>query len=244
MRISIFLTFLTTKYFQSFGSQIKWQEEKYNFSLSLLWMRRIYFYNFKNPVFCGSIFLCFWTVLHTLLFVIFYLVDSLSYRNSLYNKTKSFSCYFVTNTFPVSPPLTYGIYHRVFLQIILIKFSNLFFAGFYFCFCFQYLKHPSPKFVLFARLPFLTFICLFIWDVFKQWERLCFLDGYTVVSKLLINSFMFSPIDRKYHLYKTEVLICIQRNLAKPNSSEFFTPICSQQRLHPGWGWVKDSTVI
>ena len=28
MRISIFLTFLTTKYFQSFGLQIKWQEEK------------------------------------------------------------------------------------------------------------------------------------------------------------------------------------------------------------------------
>lgn len=169
MRISIFLTFLTTKYFQSFGLQIKWQEEKYNFSLSLLWMRRIYFYKFKNPVFCGSIFLCFWTVLHTLLFVIFYLVDSLSYQSSLYNKTKSFFCYFVTNTFPVSPPLTYGIYHRVFLQIIFIQFSNLFFSGFYFCFCFRYLKHPSPKFVLFAWLPFLTFICLF--EMCLSYER-------------------------------------------------------------------------
>ena len=162
MRISIFLTFLTTKYFQSFGLQIKWQEEKYNFSLSLLWMRRIYFYKFKNPVFCGSIFLCFWTVLHTLLSVIFYLVDSLSYRNSLYNKTKSFSCYFVTNTFPVSPPLTYGIYHRVFLQIILIKFSNLFFAGFYFVFVFStYNTLLLNLYYLHGFLFLLSSVCLF-----------------------------------------------------------------------------------
>lgn len=111
-RISIFLTFLTTKYFQSFGLQIRWQEEKY-FSLSLLWMRRIYFYKFKNTVFCYKyIFMFLNSFSHTSICYFFYLVDSLSYQSSLCNKGKSCFCYFVTNTFVTNTCVTsFDLWH-------------------------------------------------------------------------------------------------------------------------------------
>lgn len=178
------------------------------------------FFKFKNlRRFVRSIFLCFWTVFNILLFVIFYLVDSLSSQRSLHSKGNSFFWYCYKCFSCVS---SFDLWH---LPEYFYKFYSLnlaiFSSGFYFCFCFQYLQHSSPEFVLFAWLPSI-FIYLFIWDVFKQQKRLCFLDDYTVVSKLLIKSFVVSLNDMKHYLYKTlkfsYVSIGIQQNQTAQNS--------------------------